>query len=160
VDSPARVLAEVRRVLRPGGVLTTAEPDWDTVAVADEDLGTSRRFARFLRGQVRNPTIGRELPRLAARAGFAIDAVEAVAVLFQDFGTADKILGLRRNCARAVDAGLLAESAAGAWLSRLAAGPFVAGFTLYLARFSPADANGLEWQPDPLAGSGGLPGRT
>lgn len=49
VQDPGRVLAEARRVLRPGGVLGMAEPDWDTLAVADEDVQTSRTFARSSR---------------------------------------------------------------------------------------------------------------
>ena len=38
---PGRVIAEAGRVLRPGGPLGLAEPDWDTLAVADEDVATS-----------------------------------------------------------------------------------------------------------------------
>lgn len=109
-----------------------AEPDWDTLAVADQDLDTSRRFARFVAGRVRNPTIGRELVRLCVRAGFRIRSVEPVAVLFRDFATANEILGLRRNSARAVQAGAMSESDAGPWLQRLERGPVVAGFMFYL----------------------------
>ncbi|MEU5780991.1 methyltransferase domain-containing protein [Micromonospora lupini] len=132
VADPATVLTEVRRVLRPDGVLAMAEPDWDTLAVADEDVRTSRRIARFVAGRVRNPTIGRELVRLSTRAGLRVRSVEAIAVVFRDFDTADRILGLERNSARAVAAGELTEADTQPWLRRLAAGPLVAGFTLYL----------------------------
>jgi ubiquinone/menaquinone biosynthesis C-methylase UbiE len=132
VVDPAKVIAEVRRVLRPGGLFSMAEPDWDTVAVADEDTGTSRRFADFLASQVRNATVGRELVRLSMQAGMRVRSVEPIAVLFRDFDTADQILGLQRNAARAVLAGKLAESDAEAWLRRLANGPVVAGFTFHL----------------------------
>jgi ubiquinone/menaquinone biosynthesis C-methylase UbiE len=132
VSDPARAFAEARRVLRPGGLFGMAEPNWDTLAVADEDVTTSRRFARFSAGRVRNATIGRQLVRLATRAGFRIRSVDAMAVLFRDFATADQILGLRRNTARAVQAGELAEADGRAWLQRLETGPLLAGFTFYL----------------------------
>jgi ubiquinone/menaquinone biosynthesis C-methylase UbiE len=132
VRSPAEALAEVRRVLRPGGLFAMAEPDWDTLAVADPDLAYSRGFARFVAGQVRNPTIGRELPRLAADAGFRIRDVQPIPVLFRDFEPADRILGLRRNSERAVAAGALSTRDAAAWLARQERGPMIAGFTFYL----------------------------
>jgi ubiquinone/menaquinone biosynthesis C-methylase UbiE len=132
VLDPAKVVAEVRRVLRVGGLFGMAEPDWDTLAVADEDVETSRRFAGYLAGRVRNPTIGRELVRLSGQAGLRVRDVEPIAVLFSDFGTADQILGLRRNAAQAVQAGVLAETDAEAWVRRLETGPVVAGFTFYL----------------------------
>lgn len=132
VLDPATAIAEVRRILRPGGLFGMAEPDWDTVAVADEDIETSRRFADFLAGQVRNATIGRELARLCVSAGLRVRSVDPIAVLFRDFTTADQILGLRRNAARAVLAGGLAETDADEWVQRLASGPLVAGFTFYV----------------------------
>ena len=132
VADPARAVKEVRRTLRPGELFGMAEPDWDTLAVADQDLDTSRQFARFVAGRVRNPTIGRELVGLCVRAGFRIRSVEPVAVLFRDFATADEILGLRRNSARAVQEGAMSEPDAGLWLQRLTRGPVVAGFTFYL----------------------------
>jgi ubiquinone/menaquinone biosynthesis C-methylase UbiE len=132
VLEPVKAMAEVRRVLRSGGLFGMAEPDWDTVTVADEDVETSRRFADFLASQVRNATIGRDLVRLCAQAGLQMRSVDPIAVLFRDFDTADQILGLRRNAARAVFAGKLAESDAEAWVRRLASGPVVAGFTFYL----------------------------
>jgi hypothetical protein len=71
---------------------------------------------------VLNPTVGRDLVRLSERAGLRVRSVEAIAVMFRDFGTADWVLGLRRH----------SGPEAGDWLSRLEAGPMLAGFTLYL----------------------------
>ncbi|MCA2214339.1 methyltransferase domain-containing protein [Jidongwangia harbinensis] len=132
LPAPAGALAEVRRVMRPGGLFGLAEPDWETLAVADPDERTSRRFARFVAGRVRNATIGRQATRLCEQAGLRVESVDAVPVTFQDFGTADQILGLRRNADRAVRAGDLTEAEARPWLRRLAGGPFLAGFTFYL----------------------------
>jgi ubiquinone/menaquinone biosynthesis C-methylase UbiE len=132
VADPARAVRDVRRVLRPGGLFGMAETDWDTLAIADEDLATSRRFSQFVANQVRNPTVGRELVRLCVEAGFGIRSVEPIAVLFRDFEVADQILGLRRNAARAVLAGRMSEPDAAPWLRRLSRGPVVAGFTFYL----------------------------
>jgi SAM-dependent methyltransferase len=134
VARPDAVLAEVFRVLRPGGVVGLAEPDWDTLTVASDDLETSRGFARFSAGQVRNPTIGRDLARMAVRAGFGLRSVDVVPVVFRDFASADQILGLTRNSARAVEAGQLREDVAASWLSGLAdpRDPFLAAFLCYL----------------------------
>src|SRR5689334_1983104 len=45
VRDPATAIGQVRRILRPGGLFAMAEPDWATLAVTDEDVKTSRRFA-------------------------------------------------------------------------------------------------------------------
>jgi ubiquinone/menaquinone biosynthesis C-methylase UbiE len=132
VDDPVAAVAQVRRVLRPGGLYAMAEPDWDSLTVADQDVTTSRLFSRFLAGRVHNPTVGRDLVRLSTSAGFDIRSVEPRPVIFQDFETADQILGLRRNSAAAVEAGVLADVDVAGWLHRLQTRPFLAGFTFYL----------------------------
>jgi SAM-dependent methyltransferase len=131
VEDPAGVLAELRRVLRPGGLAGMAEPDWDTLAIDDADVETSRAFTRFMAGRVRNPVIGRQLPRLAADAGLTVVAVDATVMMFRDFETAEQVLGLRRNAVRAVQAGALAPAAAEDYVRRLTSGTLLATFTVF-----------------------------
>ncbi|MBR7827851.1 methyltransferase domain-containing protein [Actinospica sp. MGRD01-02] len=127
VADPAAVLTEIRRVLRPGGLLTLAEPDWDALAIDHPDLAISRAFTRYIAERVnRNQAIGRQLPRLATQAGYTLHAVRNTAAVFTDFATAETILGLRRNTRRAVTAGYLTADDARTWLTHLTTGTFFA----------------------------------
>ncbi|MEV0407752.1 methyltransferase domain-containing protein [Actinoallomurus sp. NPDC050550] len=133
VADPAAALAELRRVLRPGGRLVMGEPDWDTLAIDHPDVATARAYTRHVAERVvRNSVIGRQLARLAAEAGFAVPTVVPVTPVFRDLATADRILGIERNTRRAVEAGYLSADAAREWLDRLAAGPFLATATLHI----------------------------
>ncbi|WP_034592174.1 methyltransferase domain-containing protein [Hamadaea tsunoensis] len=136
VADPGRVMAEIRRVLRPDGLMVTAEPDWDTLTVADADEETSRAFCRFNAGRVRNHSMGRHLKRLAYAAGFEVRAVTPIPVAFEDFGVADTILGLSRNARLAVAEGVLEKEKAEEWLARLAREPFLGSFLFYVVTAS------------------------
>ena len=123
VADPDAVLAELRRVLRPGGLLALAEPDWDTLAIDHPDLDLARSFTSYIAKRAnRNQAIGRQLPRLAAQAGFTVRAVRNAAAVLTDFDAAEAILGLRRNTERAVAAGFLTAAEGGAWLEHLTGG--------------------------------------
>ncbi|MFH8617818.1 methyltransferase domain-containing protein [Streptomyces sp. NPDC017979] len=134
VTDPAQVLAEARRVLRPGGRLVMAEPDWDSLVVDYPDLDVVRGYTRHITDRIiRNGVIGRELPRLAAAAGFAVPMVVPVTSVFREVGAADAVLGLERNTQRAIEAGYVAEGAGREWLAALGgAAPFFASVTLYV----------------------------
>ncbi|MBD3005523.1 methyltransferase domain-containing protein [Streptomyces sp. 5-10] len=133
VDDPARALAEFHRVLRPGGRLVMAEPDWDTLVVDHPDPALSRAYTRHITERViRNATIGRELTRLATGAGFRVPEVIPATQVFRDVRAADRVFGFERTTRRAVEAGYLAEDQAAEWLHHLADGPFFASATLYV----------------------------
>lgn len=132
VANPAAVLAEIRRVLKPGGVAVVAQPDWETLAVDPGDVATNRLLNRFVRTDIlRHATIGRQVPRLAQQVGFDVRSVATTAPVFREFGEADRILGFSRNSERAVKAGRLDRTAADQWLAALRGGPFLATFILF-----------------------------
>ncbi|MFE0463896.1 methyltransferase domain-containing protein [Kitasatospora sp. NPDC058965] len=138
-------LAEAARVLRPGGRLVMAEPDWDSLAVDHPEPELSRAYTRHLADRiVPNAVIGRQLPRLAAEAGCTVAAVTPFTTVFRELRAADAVLGLQRNTERAVAAGYFTRAEADRWLAHLIAGPFFAAVTLYLvtAEFGGADAGG------------------
>lgn len=133
VADPPRVLAELRRVVRPGGRVALAEPDWHTLVIDDVDLATSTAYTEYVTAAVvRNAAIGRGLGRLLADAGFA-PSVRATAVAYDDYPAAEAVLRMPAVAERGWRAGALDEGAARAWLDRLERGPFLAAFTLFTA---------------------------
>jgi SAM-dependent methyltransferase len=73
VPDPDMVVAEVARVLRPGGVLVTFEPDYSTFRFDSDDPEDAGLLGRLSR--VRHPCIGGELAELVERHGFLVDDV-------------------------------------------------------------------------------------
>ena len=136
VADPVAAVADIARVLRPGGVVAFAEPDWGTLVVdAGDDVGrsVSRAFVRWTCEQVvRNATVGRSLARHAAGAGLSVRAVSAYPSVWTSFDTADLVLGLTRNSASVVEGGYVDGADRAAWLAGLAAGPVVAAVSLFV----------------------------
>ncbi|MCI0689423.1 MAG: methyltransferase domain-containing protein [Sporichthyaceae bacterium] len=133
VADPMGVVAQLRRVVRAGGLIALAEPDWDTLVIDDPDLATSRAYTRYVSTQVvRNATIGRQLGRLAEQAGFPVRSVQPIPVCFTDPDAAEEILRLHSVAERGVADGALDPDATAAWLQRREAEPaFLACFTFF-----------------------------
>ncbi|WP_219465083.1 methyltransferase domain-containing protein [Nonomuraea rhizosphaerae] len=107
VRDPGQVMAEFRRLARPGGAITMAEPDWHGLLI-DSPVGPG--LVRYITSEViRNPDIGRSLVRLAERAGLVVRTAVVFAPVIRDLETAEQLFGLRRTIGRAVEAGYLED---------------------------------------------------
>jgi hypothetical protein len=88
--TPGAALAEARRVPRDGGTTVFAEPAWDTLVIDYPDLATARAYTRYVTDHVvRNAALGRQLPRLAAKAGFHAGKVIPVTAVWCDARASD-----------------------------------------------------------------------
>jgi SAM-dependent methyltransferase len=125
VASPEAVLAEVRRVVRPGGVVGVSDADLDGFLLHPMSDGLRAAVALDRRTR-RNPDVGRRLPELLHGAGFEdIEFTAVASVVRGDAGGAVRRLEAEPFVAHAVaqgwvaDAGELAAMAAAwrAWAS-------------------------------------------
>ena len=81
---------------------------------------------------VDNATLGRQLARLAMKAGFRVGKVIPITAVFRDAQAADQVPGIQRVTGRAVKARHLTQESATRWLTYLATQPFFASTTLYI----------------------------
>lgn len=115
VHEPQRAIAEMARVLRPGGTLVVYDNDWGSFALAS-DLREATSVLQGLWSQsFVNPWIGRHLPRDLQEAGLHDLRIEPQVCVLRDLGVADRVYDLSKTLDRAVTRGLLSVGMARAW---------------------------------------------
>jgi SAM-dependent methyltransferase len=119
VADPARAVAEMTRVLRPGGILLVCDTDWDTLVVDHPSRDTTRRVLRECAQSMTNGAIGRELARHCLDAGLHDVGVEAMTLIFRDLELADAVVGLRRAVLAIAQRGEVDLDELADWLSQL-----------------------------------------
>jgi ubiquinone/menaquinone biosynthesis C-methylase UbiE len=93
LDDPAPVIAELRRVAKPGGVVGAASVEYDGIILAGEPTAGPRRFYDIRQqlwraARIAEPNIGRRLRGLFQAAGFG--HVEAFAE-YISYGTPERV---------------------------------------------------------------------
>ena len=84
-EDPRQVLAQVRRVLRPGGRLLVANSDEDTRVYNGGDRELGRRIARAIADRGHDPWLGRRLAPLLTAAGFRLEREAALVDLEREY---------------------------------------------------------------------------
>lgn len=131
--APSTVLDEVRRILRPGGRVVLAEPDWRTLVIDHPEPDIALAYQRFILDHVvRNARIGSELPRLVRQAEFELESVTPVTGSYTDPFEADRVFGFARVTRRAVRANCLDPDQADRWLQGLRGPVFFASMTIFV----------------------------
>lgn len=97
LENPQRVIREMCRVLRRGGRIVCAEPDWGTFTIASPDIRTVRRIAEVWSDRFRNGWIGRELFGLLHAMGLADVELTGHLLAAEGFAAVDTVFDVCRT---------------------------------------------------------------
>lgn len=138
VADPAGAVAEMARLVRPGGRVVAAEPDWGTLVVDAGDPAAARVVAGAAGEAIRSGTVGRALRRLMLDAGLARVELLTRTLVVTDLARAEMLFGLSGAAERAVADGRLPAGTASSWRDELERrardGRFLAAMTAFMAR--------------------------
>lgn len=134
--NPRRAVAEMVRVLKPGGRMVDFDPDWEMVALDADDPSTTRKIVAQRADALPSGTVGRKLFAFWREAGLEEVTVMPQATLVPSFEVADRMLEFGTAAKRAAATGGVTSEEAAAWIADLrqrdASGRFFCGLTGYL----------------------------
>jgi ubiquinone/menaquinone biosynthesis C-methylase UbiE len=137
IDEPAEAIAEMARVVRPGGGVVAAEPDWGTLVIDSGDPEAAAEVAAAAGRRLRSGLVGRSLRRLFAEAGVVEVTAVARTLVVTERARADALFDLPGGARQAVADGRITADRASAWLDELASaeaeGRLLVAMTAFMA---------------------------
>lgn len=133
LEDPQRAIVEMARVLKVGGRIAAAEPDWDALVIDVPDRALARKIIHHKCDSARQGWIGRRLKNLFSAAGLADISVDTHTLVLTELPLADQFIGIRLAAANAAVDRAISEQEAELWrrwLDQSAAdGSFFCGLT-------------------------------
>jgi SAM-dependent methyltransferase len=138
LPDPASAIAEIVRVLRPGGRLVVIDPDYDTQVLELADQALARKVLRYRADRMlRNGTFAHRAPAALVEAGLIEVGIEPRTLVIRDAAAVDNVMGLRTWAGTAFFAGALTEAELQRWEelfdAAVAAGHFLYAVTFFIS---------------------------
>jgi ubiquinone/menaquinone biosynthesis C-methylase UbiE len=137
IADPPQAIAEMARVVRPGGWVVAVDPDWGTFTIDSTQRSLTRQLINLWCDNFPSGWIGRELYRYFRQVGLTDLQVNPVTIVLTQFELADQILDLVQTVRKAEASGLANPSALQSWLRELQQfdqdQKFFCSFTLFIA---------------------------
>jgi ubiquinone/menaquinone biosynthesis C-methylase UbiE len=118
VAEPARAVAELVRVTRPGGHVVALEPDHETLVISPGEKATTRRIVQAFADNIPNGWIGRQLLGLFLAAGL-VEVVPVPDVILNTQLEVFRQLILDAHLETVKQTGLMPAHQVDAWLADL-----------------------------------------
>jgi SAM-dependent methyltransferase len=132
---PGGVIAEMARVVKPGGRVVAVEPDSEVVLLDSGLADVTRRLLAFRAGGYACPWAGRQLRRLLLEAGLADVHAAVESTAFTDLAEAEARLRLISIAGAAARRGVLTAAEASQWEEDLRDRDARGMFACYLITF-------------------------
>ena len=136
IARPQAVIAEMTRVVRPGGRIVAMEPDWETLTVDGDDRLLTRKLLNFWCDSFPSGWIGRQLRGFFKASGLADIQVYPVTLAIDRFDLADQILDLVQTARSAGEAGIVGDKEVQGWVEEMRerdeSGRFFSSFTAFI----------------------------
>jgi ubiquinone/menaquinone biosynthesis C-methylase UbiE len=94
IADPDKVVREMLRIVRPGGKILCAEPDWGTFFIGTSMSNTTKAIQNHYASVCQNPWVGRNLPSIMKMAGVKNVVMEGHLLLTEGFEASNLVFDI------------------------------------------------------------------